>query len=149
MDWATGLLFSVFFYKKSFFMIKEAMTSNLGVGQSKQKSTFSDHFFRIWSSNRWTKLRKDQTKRMQPTGAFPNHPFKSYSSLKMVCLKMKFKNRNVFCLLICNFLISWLQLTVISERFKIRCSDWAHFLRLFEIFPGIIKNLNFQQCKSP
>jgi hypothetical protein len=42
----------------------------------------------------WKKL--DQTKRMRPTGTFSDHPFRSYSSLKMTCLKMKRKNRSGF-----------------------------------------------------
>jgi hypothetical protein len=41
----------------------------------------------------WKEL--DQTKRMRPT--FSDQPFKSYSSLKMTCLKMKSKNCSVFC----------------------------------------------------
>jgi hypothetical protein len=36
---------------------------------------------------------------MQPTGTFSDQPFRSYSSLKMSCLKMKSKNRSVFCVL--------------------------------------------------
>jgi hypothetical protein len=36
----------------------------------------------------------DQTKRMRPTGTFSDHPFKSYSSLKLTCLKMKCKSHS-------------------------------------------------------
>ena len=37
-----------------------------------------------------------QKKRKQPAGTFFDQPFKSYSSCKVTCLKMKFKNRSVF-----------------------------------------------------
>jgi hypothetical protein len=40
----------------------------------------------------WKEL--DQTKRMRPTGTFFDHPFRSYSSLKMKCLKIKCKNHS-------------------------------------------------------
>jgi hypothetical protein len=54
---------------------------------------------------------------------------------------------SVFCDF--RFLISSLELTAISKRFKIGSSSLAHFLRLFEIFPAIINFFNFQQCKGP
>jgi hypothetical protein len=41
----------------------------------------------------------DQTQRMQPTGTFSDQLFRSYSSLKMTGLKIKSKNRSVFCVL--------------------------------------------------
>jgi hypothetical protein len=52
------------------------------------------------------------------------------------------------CLVICNlqFLISRLQQVAISKQFEIGGSNWAHFLRLFKIFPDI-KFFNFQQPK--
>jgi hypothetical protein len=49
----------------------------------------------------WLKIGKiwkkfDQTKRMQPSGIFFNHPFKSYSSFKMTCLKRNVKTAAFF-----------------------------------------------------
>jgi hypothetical protein len=35
--------------------------------------------------------------KMRPSGTFSDPPFKSFRSLKMTCLKMKYKNRSVFC----------------------------------------------------
>ena len=84
----------------------------------------------------WKEL--DQTKRMQPTGIFSDHPFRSYNSLKMTCLKRILKSAAFFVTCNLRFLISWLELAAISKRFKIGGSDWAHFLRLFEIFPSIM-----------
>jgi len=55
---------------------------------------------------------------------------------------------SVFCDF--RFLISSLELTAISKRFRIGGSNWAHFLRLFEIIPAIMNFFpNFQQCKGP
>jgi hypothetical protein len=47
----------------------------------------SSLWIRFWKiSEIWKKL--DQTKRMQPTGTFSDHLFRSYSKLKMTCLKI-------------------------------------------------------------
>jgi hypothetical protein len=40
----------------------------------------------------WKEL--NQTKRMRPTGTFFDYLFRSYSSLKMTCLKIKCKNQS-------------------------------------------------------
>jgi hypothetical protein len=37
-----------------------------------------------------------QKKRKQPAGTFFDQPFKSYSSCKVTCLKMKLKNHSIF-----------------------------------------------------
>ena len=89
----------------------------------------------------WKEL--DQTKRMRPTGIFSDHPFRSYSSLKMSCLKRNVKTAAFFGTCDSRFLISWLEQAAIFKRFKIGGSDWAHFLRLFELFPGIINFFRF------
>jgi hypothetical protein len=52
----------------------------------------------------WKEL--DQTKRMQPTRMFSDHPFKSYSSLKMTCLKRNVKTADFFVTCDFRFLIS-------------------------------------------
>jgi hypothetical protein len=51
----------------------------------------------IWKQNGEIRKELDQTQRMQLTGTFSDQTFRSYSSLKMTCLKKKCKNRSVFC----------------------------------------------------
>ena len=93
----------------------------------------------------WKEL--DQTKKMWPTGIFSDHPFRSYSCLKMTCLKRNIKTASFFVTSDSRFLISWIKLAAISKQFKIGGSYCAHFLRLFGIIPGIMNFFNFQLCK--
>jgi hypothetical protein len=47
-----------------------------------------------------------------------------------------------------NFFKPSFKLDAFSKRFELAGSDWAHFLRLFKIFPEFINFSNFRQCKD-
>ena len=84
-----------------------------------------DNLRLMLQSSLWMKYRKfgefwkelGPQKRMQPTGIFSENLFRSYSSLKMTCLKINVKTAASFVISDSRFLKSWLQQAAISKRF--------------------------------
>mgnify|MGYP006106163935 CR=1 FL=1 len=107
-----GWLTIVFPLKTSQLFLSPIVTQNhirplMSIVQYYARHKKRDTFKLLLHSFLWLKIKKigeirkelDKMKRMRPTGTFFHYLFRSYSSLKITCLKMKCKNRIVLLFL--------------------------------------------------
>jgi len=84
----------------------------------------------------WKEL--EQTIKMWPTRTFLVIRLDVTAVWKWHAYKINRKTAAFFVISDPRFLISWLKLAAIFKQFKIGGLDWAYFLSIFKIFPGIM-----------